>query len=150
MFGDRGVEEFFKCLGANDPIIQRGHDQRMQLMLAGDHMVQGDNYFQTGLIIKRKNPSAPFAMVLSAPILAIGGVVAINRNAPHPNAAALFAEFLLSPECQQYIASQLRGPVALKHPYLPDDAKVVTTRDPPPGEMKRLLGYWRKYMDKKG
>ena len=149
MLGEQGTEDYFKCLGANDPIIQRGHDQRMQLMLAGDHMAQGDNYLYNGLLIKRKNPSAPFAMVLSTPILAFAGVVAINRNAQHPNAAALFAEWLMSPESQQYIASELRGPVVLQHPFIPDDAKIVATIDPPPDEMARLLGYWKQYMEKK-
>ena len=88
-------------------------------------------------------------MVLSAPILAFAGVVAINRNAQHPNAAALFAEWLMSPEDQQYIASQLRGPVAMQHPFIPDDAKIITTIVPPPDEMARLIGYWNKYMAKK-
>jgi iron(III) transport system substrate-binding protein len=149
MLGEKGTEDYFKCLGANDPIIQRGHDQRMQLMLAGDHMAQGGNYLYNGLLIKRKNPSAPFAMVLSTPILAFAGVVAINRNAQNPNAAALFAEWLMSLENQQYIASELRGPVVLKHPFIPDDAKIVTTIDPPPDEMARLIGAWDKYMEKK-
>jgi hypothetical protein len=27
-----------ECIGRNDPIVQRGHTQRMELMLAGDHM----------------------------------------------------------------------------------------------------------------
>jgi iron(III) transport system substrate-binding protein len=149
MLGEKGTEDYLKCLGANDPIIQRGHDQRLQLMLAGDHMVASDNYFYSGLAIKRKNPSAPYGMVLTAPILAFAGVVAINRDAPDPYAAALFAEWLMSPESQGYIAEQLRGPVALKHPFLPDDAKLVLTADLPADEMARLFGYWDKYMAKK-
>jgi iron(III) transport system substrate-binding protein len=150
MLGEKATEDYFKCLGANDPIIQRGHDQRMHLMLAGDHMVLGDAYLDTGLKIKRSNPGAPFGMVLSAPILAITGLVAINRNVQHPYAAALFAEWLMSPKSQKFLASDLRGPVALKHPFLPDDATIVTTVNPPPDEMKRLIGDWHKYMDRKG
>ncbi len=152
MLSEKGAEDYFKCLGANDPIIQRGHDQRMHLMLAGDHMVQADSYLDTGLKIKRANPSAPYGMVLSAPILAITGLVAINRNVQHPYAAALFAEWLMSPESQQFLASDLRGLVNAhrKHPFLPDDAKIVTTKNPPPDEMNRLIAAWHKYMEKKG
>jgi hypothetical protein len=56
MLGEAGTEKLLACLGANDPIIQRGHAQRMELMLAGDHLAQGDNYFYQGVAIKRKNP----------------------------------------------------------------------------------------------
>ena len=36
-------------------------------LLAGDHMVQGDNYLYQGIAIQRKNPRAPFAIVTTAP-----------------------------------------------------------------------------------
>jgi hypothetical protein len=86
MLGEAGTENLLKCMGANDPIIQRGHAQRMELMLAGDHMVQGDNYFYQGVSIKRRYTSAPFAIVYSAPVLGFAGVAAINkmRKIPTP------------------------------------------------------------------
>jgi iron(III) transport system substrate-binding protein len=149
MLGEKGTEDYLKCIGANDPIVERGHDQRTQLLLAGDHMVASDNYLYLGLAVQRKNPSAPYGMVLTAPILAFAGLVTINRNAPDPAAAALFADWLMTPESQEYIASELRGPIALKHPFLPDDAKVIPVNDIPPDEMDRLFGYWKKYIDKK-
>jgi iron(III) transport system substrate-binding protein len=148
MFGEPGAEKLLKCIGENDPIIQRGHAQRMELMLAGDHMMQGDNYLYQGVQIKRKNPSAPFAIVYSAPAFGFAGVAAINRNAPHPYAAALWTDWTLSAESQNYVAGLLRGPVALKHPFLPDTMKIVTYVDAPPDVMQRLLGYWNKYVAK--
>ena len=149
MLGEKGTEDYLKCIGANDPIIQRGHDQRAQLMLSGDHWVASDNYLYSGLAIKRKNPSAPYGMVLTAPILAFAGLVTINRNAPDPAASALFADWLMTPESQEYIASELRGPIALKHPFLPDTVKLVQVNDVKPDEMNRLFGYWKKYIEKK-
>jgi spermidine/putrescine-binding protein len=86
--------------------------------------------------------------VYSAPILATNDVLAINRNAPNPNAAALFADWTLTPESQQYLATGLRGPVALKHPYLPEGVALVDNVDPPREVMERLLGYWRRYVEK--
>src|SRR5712675_485311 len=67
MLGEAETDRLLQCIGANDPIIQRGHTQRIELMLAGDHMVQGDNYLYHGILLKRKNPSAPYAIVYSAP-----------------------------------------------------------------------------------
>jgi len=149
MLGEGGTRALLECLGQNDPIIQRGHTQRMELMLAGDHMVQGDNYLYQGVAMQRKNPRAPFAIVYSAPILATNDVLAINRNAPNPHAAALFADWTLTPESQKYLADWLRGPVALKHPYLPDDVRLVDNIEPPPDVMERLTDYWQRYVEKK-
>jgi len=148
MLGEDGTRALLECIGKNDPIIQRGHTQRMELMLAGDHMVQGDNYLYQGVAMQRKNPRAPFAIVYAAPILATNDVLAINRNAPNPYAAALFADWTLTPESQNYLARWLRGPVALKHPYLPEDVTVVDNIEPPADVMERLMGYWQRYVEK--
>jgi iron(III) transport system substrate-binding protein len=149
MLGEDGTRALLECIGKNDPIVQRGHTQRMELMLAGDHMMQGDNYLYHGVSMQRQNPRAPYAIVYGAPILATNDVLAINRNAPNPYAAALFADWTLSPESQAYLAQWLRGPVALKHPYLPDDVTLVDNIDPPPEVMERLMGYWQRYVEKK-
>jgi iron(III) transport system substrate-binding protein len=149
MLGEEGTERLLKCIGENDPIIQRGHTQRMELMLAGDHMLQGDNYLYQGVAIQRKNPKAPYAIVYSAPALGFAGVAATNKNTPHPYAAALWADWTLTEESQKVVAGFLRGPVALKHPFLPDDMKIIAYNDAPPEVMKRLLGHWNTYVAKR-
>jgi len=149
MLGEDGTRALIECIGKNDPIIQRGHTQRMELMLAGDHMMQGDNYLYQGVAMQRKNPRAPFAIVYAAPILATNDVLAINRNAPNPYAAALFADWTLTPESQNYLARWLRGPVALKHPYLPVNVTLVDNIEPATDVMERLIGYWQRYVEKK-
>jgi iron(III) transport system substrate-binding protein len=149
MLGESGTEQLLKCIGANDPIIQRGHTQRIELMIAGDHMVQGDNYLYHGVAVQRKNPSAPYAIAYSAPAFGFAGVAAINKNAAHPYAAALWTDWALTEESQKYVSSLLRGPIALKHPFLPESMQIVTYNDAPADVMKRLLGYWNKYVAKR-
>jgi iron(III) transport system substrate-binding protein len=149
MLGEEGTEKLLKCIGDNDPIIQRGHAQRIELMLAGDHMLQGDNYLYYGVAMQRKNPAAPYAIVYSAPAVGFAGVAAINRNAPHPYAAALWTDWSLGEESQKYVASRLRGPITLKHPVIPESMQIITYNDAPPDTMKRLLGYWNKYVAKR-
>jgi iron(III) transport system substrate-binding protein len=149
MLGEAGSEKLLKCIGDNDPIIQRGHTQRIELMLAGDHMLQGDNYLYHGISVQKKNPGAAYAIVYSAPAIGFGGVAAINKNATHPYAAALWTDWTLTEESQTFVAVLLRGPVALKHPYLPDSMKIITYNDAPPDVAKRLLGYWNKYVSKR-
>jgi len=149
IMGVDAVDNLLKCIGDNDPIIQRGHTQRIELMLAGDHMVQGDNYLYHGIFLQRKNPSAPYAIAYTVPIMGFGGVAAINRNTTHPYAAALWTDWTLTEESQKYVATLLRGPIALKHPYLPDSAKIVTYNNAPPDVIKRLLATWNRYVAKR-
>jgi ABC-type Fe3+ transport system substrate-binding protein len=149
MLGEEATEKLLKCIGDNDPIIQRGHTQRIELMLAGDHMIQGDNYLYHGIFLQQKNPAAPYRIVYGAPVLGFAGVAAINRNALHPHAAALFSDWALTEESQKYVATLLRGPIALKHPYLPDNVKIITYDDAPPDVMQRLLASWNKYVAKR-
>jgi iron(III) transport system substrate-binding protein len=149
IMGEAAVEKLLECVGKNDPIIQRGHTQRIELMLAGDHMLQGDNYLYHGIFLQKKNPKAPYQIVYSVPIMGFAGVAAINKNTQHPYAAALWTDWTLTEESQKYVASLLRGPIGLKHPYLPDDIKLVTYNDAPPDVAKRLLGYWNKYVAKR-
>ena len=113
------------------------------------HMVQGDNYLYQGVAMQRKNPATPFAIAYSAPIIATNDVAAINRNAPTPYAAALFADWTLSAESQAYLAAWLRGPVALPHPYLPDNVELVDNVDPPKDVMDRLLADWFRSVEKR-
>jgi len=149
MLGEAETHRLLECIGRNDPIIQRGHTQRIELMLAGDHLLQGDNYLYHGIAVQRKTPATPYAIVYSAPAMGFAGVAAINRNTTRPHAAALWAEWTLSEESQKYVATLLRGPVALKHPYLPDSMKIVTYNDAPADVSKRLLETWNKQVAKR-
>ena len=149
IMGENETHKLLRCIGANEPIIQRGHTQRIELMLAGDHMVQGDNYLYHGVAVQRKTPSAPYAIVYSAPAFGFAGVSSINKNAVHPYAAALWTEWTLSDESQKFVATLLRGPIALKHPVLPESMKIVTYNDAPADVMKRLLAAWNQYVAKR-
>lgn len=112
-------------------------------MMAGDHMVVGDAYIYQAVLEKRKRPDAPIAFVRTAPFLAGFGAVAINRETEHPYASALFTDWMLSDAAQAYLAQQLRGPVTLKHPYMPDDAKFVVMPNLPKEQIDPLVAEWR-------
>jgi ABC-type Fe3+ transport system substrate-binding protein len=92
----------------------------------------------------------PYQIDFATPIFGTADDLAINRNTPHPYASALFADWSLSQESQEFVASQGRGPVTIKHPFLPDTIDLVDNVDPPPDVMQRLIFYWKKYMEKKG
>jgi iron(III) transport system substrate-binding protein len=149
MLGEEKFQSWLKCMGQNQPIIQRGHTQRMNLMLAGDHAIQGDNFLYVGAEAKKKDPKTPYAIVYSAPILGYAGAIVTNKNTQHPYASALFSDWTLSDESQKYIADEFRGPLIGKHPYLPDNVNVVTFGTVSDEIVKRLHGYWDQYIGKK-
>lgn len=149
LMGEEKFKAWLKCMGENQPIIQRGHTQRMNLMLTGDHGIQGDNSLYTGVEEKRKDPKTPYGMVLSAPILSFAGAMVINKNAQNPYASALYTDWTLSEESQKYIAGALRGPLVGKHPYLPDNVKLVTYGYVSDDIVNRLHDYWNQYIGKK-
>ena len=107
---------------------------------------KGVRGFVQGLLMKKENPSTPFQPVWSAPVQATAGVMIINKNAPHPYAAALWSDWVLSDESQKYTAEQYRGPVTIPHPYMPADAKIVISDSSDPAVSKRLLEMWDKYV----
>jgi ABC-type Fe3+ transport system substrate-binding protein len=146
MMGEEKTKQWLKCIGENQPIIQTGHTQRMELMLTGDHAVQGDNYLYAGVQEMKKNPKTPYAIVYSAPILAFAGSMVINKNAPNPHAAALLADWALSDEAQKLTSDVLRGPITIKHPYLPDNIKVVTYNIVSEDITNRLHEAWNQYI----
>jgi iron(III) transport system substrate-binding protein len=146
MMGEEKLKSWLQCIGKNKPIIQLGMPQRFKLMLAGDHAVQGQNFLYYCPAEKTKHPSAPCAMVLTAPVLGYAGGMVINRNAPHPYAAALLANWALSPESQHYLASMFRGPLTAKHPYLPPQTKLVTYGLTGKDTVDKVLAYWKRYV----
>src|SRR5258707_15505442 len=101
MLGEAETHRLLECIGRNDPIIQRGHSQRIELMLAGDHMLQGDNYLYYGIAVQKKNPNAPYAIVYSAPAVGFAGVAAVNTNTVRPYAAGLWADWSRTQDSQK-------------------------------------------------
>ena len=140
------LHDFMKCLGKNEPIIARG--QFLTLMLAGDHMVNADSYPYQAIAAQRKDPLAPVGFMNSLPIISSFGGVGINRNTIHPYAAALFTDWMLSDEAQAYLATSLRGPVTLPHPYLPAGANVVAP-DLPKSLLDPLVEEWKREVERK-
>jgi iron(III) transport system substrate-binding protein len=146
IMGEEGYVKWLDCMSKNQPLLMDGYSNRMNLMLTGDHAIQGENFWYTGYTAKQKNAKTPFAPVLEAELLGNGGAVVINRFTPHPYAAALFADWVLTEPPQKYMAEQLRGPVVLKHPFLPENVKLVTMGMVETKENERLMDLWKKYM----
>jgi iron(III) transport system substrate-binding protein len=140
------LDAWIACIARNEPILQRGHTQRQQLMIAGDHAISPDQYMYDGIARKRRFPSVPFAADFDAPVTITALNLVINKNTPYPYAAALFADWLVSDESQAYLSERLRGPITLKHPYFTSDVKLVSYGYEPADVIDRLQSIWIKHL----
>lgn len=143
------VDKWLECIGKNEPLIQRGHTQRIRLMISGDHAISPDQYLWNGTLLKKKNPETPYAVNYSTEITLAALSLVINKNTPYPYATALFADWTLSQESQEYLAATYRGPVAAKHPYFPDNAKLISYTFVSSDIVDKLHASWQKHIRSK-
>jgi iron(III) transport system substrate-binding protein len=100
MGGEKEGVEFFRKLVATNGISPRqGHTLLNNLVVSGEVPLALTVYNYMPEQAKKKG--APIDWIALEPAVARANAVGIARNAPHPNAALLFYEYLLSPEGQK-------------------------------------------------
>ena len=105
--GDKGME-LMRKLAALQPALRKGHVLLASLVAAGDVPVGLAMYNSNIETLKRKG--APIDYVPVQPVVARPQGIGVAKNAPHPNAAQLFNDYVLSPEGQQLFESMGRTP----------------------------------------
>ena len=108
---DKGMD-YFRRLAAMKPDVRKGHVLLAELVAAGEVPVGLTLYNSNVESLKRKG--APIDFVPIPPVAARPQGIGIARHAPHPHAALLFAEFVLSPEGQKLFESMGRVPASTK------------------------------------
>jgi iron(III) transport system substrate-binding protein len=103
--------EYFKQLAAQKPGFRIGSSQIADLVAAGEHPI-GINTYSTN-IEDLKARGAPVEWVPLDPVIAILHPIAISAHAPHPNAARLFVDYVLSKEGMMLLRSFKRIPSRL-------------------------------------
>jgi iron(III) transport system substrate-binding protein len=109
-WGEQRGMGFFQKLSAAKPEMRKGHILLAQLIASGDVDVGLTAYYANVASAKARGGQIDWAPV--DPLVARPQGVGIARSAPHPNAALLFTDFMLSPEAQGLLASLGRVPVS--------------------------------------
>jgi len=95
--------DFYKALRLNDTMIVQGHQQVYKTMQQGERVLGAEGSdprsFNKGKDLPNQSMIYPTEGVFT-----VCSPVAIIKNAKNPNAAKLFAQFMLSPVAQQIIA----------------------------------------------
>jgi iron(III) transport system substrate-binding protein len=121
--GEEKGMAFMKKLAAQKPNFRRGHTLMVQLLAAGEFPV---NVMAYGYQVEyMKAQGATLDWSADQPVTTTGGAASLARHAPHPEAAKLFLDVLLSKEAQQEITKFNR---------------VATRKDVPPNPPSQIEG----------
>ena len=109
--GNKGME-LIRKIAAQQPTLRKGHVLLASLVAAGDVPVGLAMYNSNIETLKRKG--APIDYVPVQPVVARPQGIGVAKHAPHPNAAQLFNEFVLSGDGQRLFESMGRTPADVK------------------------------------
>jgi iron(III) transport system substrate-binding protein len=110
---EKGIKFFGDLVRQNGISVRKGHSLLNNLVSAGEVPLALTVYNYMPETSKKKG--APVDWFVLDPAVAAASGVAVVRRAPHPNAALLFYEYMLSPEAQTALLSMN---------YVPTNAKV--------------------------
>ena len=100
--------DLVRKLAAMQPALRKGHVLLASLVAAGEVPVGLAMYNSNIESLKRKG--APIDFVPVQPVVARPQGIGVARSAPHPNAAQLFSEYVMSTEGQKLFESMGRTP----------------------------------------
>jgi iron(III) transport system substrate-binding protein len=112
LWGDGPGMAYFRSLAEMKPDVRKGHVLLAELIAAGEIPVGLTVYNSNAESLKRRG--APIDWLPVEPVVGRPQGIAVARNAPHPHAALLFADFVLSPEGQELLNSMGRVPVSTR------------------------------------
>jgi iron(III) transport system substrate-binding protein len=111
-WGEPAGMAYFRKLAEMKPDVRKGHILLAELIAAGEIPVGLTVYNSNAESLKRRG--APIDWLPVEPVVGRPQGIAVGRNAPHPHAALLFVDFVLSPEGQELLNSMGRVPVSTK------------------------------------
>jgi len=109
-YGEEKGKQMAKRIGDQDLQIRHGRSLLVQLVAAGEFPMQIDAHLHE--VIRLREQGAPVDYVFPEPFIPIKSVSAftVASRAPHPHAAALLVDFMLSKKGQEIAQSQDRWP----------------------------------------
>lgn len=116
LWGEAKALEYFRALANQQPQIRSGHTLLANLIIAGEIPMSPTIYNHRSERLKSRR--APIDWRPLQPAVAVPHVVGLPKNAPHPNAAMLFIDFLLSRDGQAELVKLGRIPA---HPLINAD-----------------------------
>jgi iron(III) transport system substrate-binding protein len=141
-YGERKATTLIKSIvAALKPVVTDGHLALARSVGAGEYWVSLNNYVNLSMNVKLAG--GPIEIFPLDPVALFFSEVGVNAKAQHPNAARLAANFMLSQQCQAFLAKfgrlPTRGDVQSNPPGVVErltSKKVVSTTYKPEEERK--------------
>jgi iron(III) transport system substrate-binding protein len=108
--GAQKGKAYFATLSEMRPDLRKGHPLLAQLVGAGEVEIGLTTFLSN--VLSGKKHGTPIDFVPVQPVLAIPFGLGVAKYAPHPHAAVLFADFVLSPEGQEVLNKLGRLPAS--------------------------------------
>jgi iron(III) transport system substrate-binding protein len=132
---EKGIHFFRDLVGRNGISVRRGHSLLNNMVVAGEVPLALTVYQFMPAAAKRKGATIDWFVL--EPAVARTSGIGIARRAPHPNAALLFYDYLLSAEAQKLLLSmeyvptnaQVPSPLAQRRFTLVDPALALDQSD---------------------
>ena len=97
-YGEQKATQIVKDIVATlKPVVTDGHLAMARATGAGEYWISLNNYVNLSMNVKLAG--SPIDVWALDPVALFFGQVGVNAKAPHPNAARLAANFMLSQEC---------------------------------------------------
>ena len=106
--GEKEGLAYFRKLAESRPQMRTGHTLMAELLSAGEMPIAATVYNQN--IERLIQKGAPVKWKPLAPTFGRPNAISVTKNAPHPHAALLFADFMLSREGQELLKQHNRVP----------------------------------------
>ena len=130
IWGKEKTVNYFREIMKQQPSLRRGHTLLAQLNAAGEFPVAVNLFGYRPL--EMQSQGAPIEIVNADPVIARPWGVFLAKRAPHPKAAKLYIDYVLSAEGQKVIASLgrtvVRPGIKQKHPRLTEGVKLYPVK----------------------
>lgn len=91
-----------KKIAANGPVFNNGHTTTLNGLIAGEFPITLGTYGYKAFGAAKKD-HYPVVVLNAKPTVAVWQLVALVKNAPHPNAGKLFENWILSKDAQIFV-----------------------------------------------
>ena len=145
--GKEKALDLFKRISANQPALRNGHGLLSDLVSSGECPVAINNYGNQVSGAQKKGATTDFVAI--NPVVTIVAPAVISKNAPHPNAAKLYVNWITSKEGQEFLVKNggripVRSDVDPDPPRLTKGLKLLVVIRPEGKELKDVQALYRQ------
>jgi len=123
---DRGLKLFHDIVAANGISVRKGHTLLANLVVSGEVPMALKTYMYR--VAQLKHSGAPIDWLMIPPVVARFEGAGVARHAPHPYAAMLYLDFMLT-DAQEILADRNFFPADIRIKPMPTDVQ-LTFLDP--------------------